>query len=116
LCGYMLVPSILLTYVSSGNVSRLEEAPSLSTRGDNSDTAPTPNRPNLGLSTQVKVLGSEETVLKDDPSQMGPLIESMKTCHSFWKGASDRAKHYKAVVTQLQEEVKTLRDANVGVC
>ena len=64
----MLVPSILLTYVSSGNVSRLEEAPSLLARGDNSDVAPTPNRPNLELSTQVKVPGSEEMVPEDDPS------------------------------------------------
>ena len=64
----MLVPSILLTYVSSSNVSRLEEAPSLSARGDNSDAALTLDRPNLELSTQVKVPGSEEVVHKDDPS------------------------------------------------
>ena len=115
MCGYMLVPSILLTYVSSGNVSRLEEAPSLTARGDNSDAAPTSDRPNLELSTQVKVLRSEDMVLEDDPSQMGPLIECLKACQSSWKGASDKAKHYKAVVDQLEEEVKTLRDANEGM-
>ena len=64
----MLVPSILLTYVSSSNVSRLEEAPSLSARGDNSDEALTLDRPNLKLLTLVKVPGSEEMVLEDDPS------------------------------------------------
>ena len=54
-------------------------------------------------------------VPKDDPSQMSPLIEGMRTCQSLWKGASDKAKHYKAVVAQLEEEVKTLQDANEGM-
>ena len=84
-------------------------------RHDNSDAALTLDRSNLELSTQVMVLGSEEVVPKDDPSQMSPLIEGMRTCQSLWKGASDKAKHYKAVVTQLEEEVKTLRDANEGM-
>jgi uncharacterized protein (UPF0335 family) len=51
---------------------------------------------------------------EEDPSQMSPLIESMKTCQSLWKDASDKAKRYKAVVSQLEEELKTLRDANDG--
>jgi hypothetical protein len=46
---------------------------------------------------------------------MSPLIESMKTCQNLWKEANDKAKHYKAVVTQLEEEVKTLQDANDGM-
>ena len=46
---------------------------------------------------------------------MSPLVEGLKACQSSWKGASDRAKHYKAVVAQLEEEVKTLRDANEGM-
>ena len=54
--------------MSSRNVSRLEEAPNLSARGDNSDATPTPDRPTLELSTQVKVPGSEEMVSEDDPS------------------------------------------------
>jgi len=54
-------------------------------------------------------------VPEDDPSQMSPLIEGMRTCQSLWKGASDKAKHYKAVVAQLEEEVKTLRDSNEGM-
>ena len=83
--------------------------------GDNSIVAPTMDRPNLELSTEVKVPGSKEMAPKDDPSQMSPLIEGMRTCQSLWKGASDKAKHYKAVVTQLEEEVKTLWDANEGV-
>ena len=83
--------------------------------GDNSNTTPTPDRSNLELLTQVRVLGSEEVIPKDDPSQMSPLIEGMRTCQSLWKGASDKAKHYKAVVTQLEEEVKTLWDANEGM-
>ena len=33
----MLIPSILLTCVSFDNVSRLEEAPSMTTRGENFD-------------------------------------------------------------------------------
>ena len=37
MCGYMLIPSILLTCVSFDNVSRLEEAPSMSAGGDNFD-------------------------------------------------------------------------------
>jgi len=63
----MFILSILLTYVSFGNISRLEEAQSLPAGGDNSDAAPTPDRSNLELSTQVMVLGSEEVVPKDDP-------------------------------------------------
>ena len=51
-----------------GNVSRLEEAPSMSDGGDNSNTTPTLDRSNLVLSTQVKVSGSEEVVPKDDHS------------------------------------------------
>jgi hypothetical protein len=47
----MLILSILLTYVSFGNVSKLEEAPSMSAGGDNFDVAPTLDRPNLELST-----------------------------------------------------------------
>ena len=85
------------------------------TGGDNSDVAPTPDRPNLELSTQVKVPGSKEMIPEDDPSQMSPLIEGLKAYQSSWKGASDWAKHYKAVVAQLEEEVKTLRDANKGM-
>ena len=54
-------------------------------------------------------------VPKDDPSQMSPLIEGMRTYQSLWKGASDKAKHYKAVVAQLEEEVKTLQDSNEGM-
>jgi len=46
---------------------------------------------------------------------MSQLIEGMKTYQSLWKGASDKAKHYKAVVIELEEEVKTLRDANEGM-
>ena len=46
---------------------------------------------------------------------MSPLIEGMKTYQSLWKGDSDKAKHYKAVVAQLEEVVKTLRDANEGM-
>jgi len=87
----------------------------MSAGGDNSDAAPTPDRSNLELLTQVRVLGSEEVIPKDDPSQMSPLIEGMRTCQSLWKGASDKAKHYKAVVAQLEEEVKTLRDSNEGM-
>ena len=68
MCGYRLIPSILLTYVPFDNVSRLEEAPNMSARGDNSNAAPTPDSPNLELSTQVKVPRSEEVVPKDDPS------------------------------------------------
>ena len=83
--------------------------------GDNSNTTPTPDRSNLELLTQVKVSGSEEVVPKDDHSQMSQLIEGMKTYQSLWKGASDKAKHYKAVVAQLEEEVKTLQDTNEGV-
>ena len=64
---------------------------------------------------QVRVLGSEEVDPGDDPSQMSPLIEGMKTCQSLWKGASDKAKHYKALVAQLEEEIKTLQDANEGM-
>ena len=52
---------------------------------------------------------------KDDPSLMCPLIESLKTYQSSWRGASYKGKHYKAVVAQLEEEVKTLRDANEGM-
>ena len=37
-------------------------------RGDNSNAALTLDRPNLELSTQVKVPGSEEMVPEDDPS------------------------------------------------
>jgi hypothetical protein len=66
----------------------------------------TPDRPSLELSTQVKVLGSKEGTLEDDPSQMIPLIEGTKTCHSLWKGARDQVKHYKVVVSQLEEESK----------
>ena len=87
----------------------------MSAGGDNSDAAPTPDRSNLELSTQVKVPGSEEVVPKDDHSQMSPLIEGMRTYRSLWKGASDKAKHYKAVVTQLEEVVKTLQDSIEGV-
>ena len=87
----------------------------MSAGGDNSDAAPTPDRSNLELLTQVRVLGSEEVIPKDDPSQMSPLIEGMRTCQSLWKGASDKAKHYKAVVAQLEEEVKTLQDSNEGM-
>ena len=36
--------------------------------GDNSVAAPTMDRPNLELSTEVKVLGSKEVAPKDDPS------------------------------------------------
>ena len=54
-------------------------------------------------------------VPKDDPSQMSPFIESLKACQSSWRGASDKAKHCKAVVDQLEEEVKTLWDANEGM-
>ena len=64
----MFILSILLTYVFFGNISRLEEAPSLSAGGDNSNAALTLDRPNLELSTQVKVPGSEEVVPKDNPS------------------------------------------------
>jgi hypothetical protein len=39
----------------------------------------------------------------------------MKTCQNLWKEANDKAKNYKVVVTQLEEEVKTLRDANEGM-
>jgi len=46
---------------------------------------------------------------------MSQLIEGMKTYQSLWKGASDKAKQYKAVVAQLEEEVKTLWDANEGM-
>ena len=79
----MFILSILLTYVSFGNISRLEEAQSLPAGGDNSDATLTPDRPNLVLSTQVKLPRSEETILEDAPSYMGPLIESMKTYQSF---------------------------------
>jgi hypothetical protein len=51
----------------------------MSVRGDNSDAASTPDRPNVELLTQVEVPGSEEVVPEDDPSQMSPLIEGMKT-------------------------------------
>jgi hypothetical protein len=44
---------------------------------------------------------------------MSSLIEAMKTCQRLLKGANDKAKHYKTVVAQLEEEVKTLRDARV---
>ena len=54
-------------------------------------------------------------VPKDDPSQMSPLIEGMRTCQSLWKGASDKAKHYKVVVTRHEEDVKTLWDAIEGM-
>jgi hypothetical protein len=108
-------PSFFWTHVLFGNVSRLEEAPSMSARGDNSTTDLTSGRPNLELLTQFKVLGSEEALPEDDPSQMSPLIESLKICQSSWRGASDMAKHYKAVVAQLEEEVKTLWDANEGM-
>jgi hypothetical protein len=64
----MFVLSIFLTCVFLGNISILEGAPSLSVGGDNSDVALTPDRPNLVLSTQVKVLGSEEVIPEDDPS------------------------------------------------
>ena len=47
----MLIPSILFMYVSFGNVSRLEEALSMSARGDNSDATSTPDSPNLELLT-----------------------------------------------------------------
>ena len=57
-----------MTYVFFGNISRLEEAPSLSAGGDNSNAAPTLDRPNLELSTKVKVPGSEGIVPEDDPS------------------------------------------------
>jgi hypothetical protein len=67
------------------------------------------------LSTQVKVPGSEEIAPGNDRSQMISLIESLKTCHGLWKGASDQVKHYKVAVSQLEEEVKVLRDANEGV-
>lgn len=63
------------------DVSRLEKAPSLSAGADNLGGAPTSDRPSLVLSSQVKVPESEEVALKDDPSQMIPLIKSMKTCH-----------------------------------
>ena len=46
---------------------------------------------------------------------MIPLIDGMKTCQTLSKEASDKAKHYKAVVTQLEEVVKTLRDSIEGV-
>ena len=46
---------------------------------------------------------------------MSPLIEGMRTYRSLWKGASDKAKHYMAVVAQLEEEVKILWDANEGM-
>ena len=54
--------------VSFGNVPRLEEAPIMLAKGDNSNIALTPDRPNLELWTHVKVLGSEDVVRKDDPS------------------------------------------------
>ena len=66
--------------------------------GDNSAVALTMDRPNLELSTEVKVSGSEEMAPKDDPSPMSPFIESLKACQSSWRGASDKAKHCKAVV------------------
>ena len=68
MCGCMFILSILLTYVSSGNVSRLEEAPIFLARDDNSNATLTSDRPNLELSTKVKVPGSEGIVPEDDPS------------------------------------------------
>ena len=107
--------NILLIYVYFDNATRPTEAPSVPARGGSLDTAPTPDRPKLELSTQVKVLGSEEVLPEEGPSQMSPMIESMKTYQRLWRDASDKAKHYKVVVSQLEEEVKTLWDANEGM-
>jgi len=62
---------------------------------DSSSAVLTPDMPSLALSTQVKVPGSEAPFPEHDHSQMGALIEGMKTCQSLWKEASDKAKHYK---------------------
>ena len=69
---------------------------------DSSSAVLTPDMPSLALSTQVKVPGSEAPFPEHDHSQMGALIEGMKTCQSLWKEASDKAKPYKMVATQLE--------------
>ena len=46
---------------------------------------------------------------------MIPLIDGMKTCQTLSKEASDKAKHYKVVVTRHEEDVKTLWDAIEGM-
>lgn len=49
-------------------VCRFEDVPNVSANADQSGGAPTPDRPALELSTQVRVLGSEEGTPRNDPS------------------------------------------------
>jgi hypothetical protein len=86
-------------------VARLAESPSASVAADSFGSALTADRPSLALSTQVRVPESEVLFPEQDLSRMGVLIEEMKTCQSLWKEASDKAKHYKVVATQVKEEV-----------
>jgi hypothetical protein len=71
----------------------------MSARAEQSDSVPTTDRPNLELSTQVKLTESEEAIPEDDLSQMLPLIDGMKTCQGLWKRASDQVKQYKVAVS-----------------
>ena len=50
------------------NDTRSAESLDVSTRGDNLDAAPTPDGPNLEISTQVKIPESEVVLLEHDPS------------------------------------------------
>jgi len=86
-------------------VARPAEAPSASAAADGFGSVPTPDRPSLALSTQVRVPESEVLFPEQDLPWMGALIEEMKTCQSLCKEASDKAKHYKATTTQVEEEV-----------
>jgi hypothetical protein len=76
----LLIPNNLLMHVFFDNITRSAKSSDVSTKGDNLETPLTPDRPNLELSTQVKVLGSEEVAPKEDPSQMSPLIQGTKAC------------------------------------
>ena len=110
----ILILISLLTYAFFDRISGPTEAPSTSVGADSSGAVLTPDMPSLALSTQVKVPGSEALFPERDPSQMGALIEGMKTCQSLWKEASDKDKHYKTVATRLEEEVQILQDSNEG--
>ena len=81
---------------------------------DSSSAVLTPDMPSLALSTQVKVPGSDALFPERDPSQMGALIEGMKTCQSLWKEASDQAKQSGVETSRLREEVNILLTIVVG--
>lgn len=95
----LLILTVPLNCVFGSSMTRSNEAPSASIGADGSGSVLTPDRPSLALSTQVRISKSEALLPEHDPSQMGALIEGMKTWQSLWKEVSDKAKHYKTVVT-----------------